>query len=76
MRRDRLGRRIGRNLWREYIVGEWSSADHAWWLHREAVAIGYETEQREFAEANPRPTLRAFMEMLAPVWSGSQAVAA
>jgi hypothetical protein len=65
IRRDKRGRRIGHNWWRELIVSSWSAADHAWWLHREAVAIGYETEEAEFAAEYPRPTLKAFMVSLA-----------
>lgn len=54
----------GRHWWREYVVDAWRSADHAWWLRREAEAIGYATEMREFAELNPRPQLRDFMRHL------------
>jgi hypothetical protein len=73
VRRDRLGRRIGRNLWREFVTDSWRAADHAWWLAREAEAIGYATEMAEFAAAHPRPTLRAFMVQLAPAWHGPRA---
>lgn len=73
MRRDRLGRRIGRNLWREYVTDAWRAADHAWWLDREAVAIGYATEMAEYQADHPRPTLRAFMVALAPAWHGPKA---
>lgn len=62
MRRDRLGRRIGRNWWREMICGSLAGAEQAWWLEREAVALGYQTEMQEFQEQNPRPTLRLFLE--------------
>jgi len=60
-RRDKRGRRIGRNWWREWIVDQLYCADHAWWLKREEEAIGYETEMKIFAEGNPRPTLKAFL---------------
>lgn len=70
MRRDRLGRRIGRNAWREYVTEAWRMADHAWWLACEAEAIGYATEIAEYAEAHPRPTLKAFLVGLAPAWHG------
>lgn len=60
-RRDRRGRRIGRNWWREWNVDSLRAADHAWWMDREAVAIGYETEQAEYATEHPRPTLKAFL---------------
>ncbi|KAB2809288.1 hypothetical protein F9L07_19810 [Pimelobacter simplex] len=73
IRRDKLGRRIGRNWWRELIVSSWSAADHAWWLHREAVAVGYATEEAEFAAEHPRPTLKAFMVTLAGTTSSAVA---
>lgn len=73
VRRDRLGRRIGRNAWREYVMDALSAADHAWWLDREAVAIGYATEMAEYAEEHPRPTLKAFLVGLAPSWHGPRA---
>lgn len=53
-----------RHWWRELVTDAWRSADHAWWLEREAVAVGYQTEMREFAEDNPRPRLRDFMTHL------------
>lgn len=64
-RRDKRGRRIGRNWWREYVWGEWHAAYHAWWLDREAVALGYSTEMHEYGQENPAPTFRAFLESLA-----------
>jgi len=60
-RRDKRGRRIGHNWWREFITAEFYAADHAWWLERERVALGYTTEMREFAASHPRPTLKGFM---------------
>lgn len=54
-----------RHWWRELVVDTWWCADQAWWLDREAVAIGYETEMKEYAEMNPRPTLKATMVALA-----------
>lgn len=71
-RRDRLGRRIGRNAWRDFICDAWSSADHAWWLACENVAYGYATEIREYAEAHPRPQLKDFMVQLAPGWGAGR----
>ncbi len=65
MRLNKRGHKIGHNWWREHIVSHWFSADHAWWLARESVALGYETEEREYAEENPRPTLKKFMVDLA-----------
>lgn len=60
-RRDKRGRRIGRNWWREWNTDLLHCADHAWWLAREAVAVGYATEEREYADQHPRPTLKAFL---------------
>ena len=60
-RRDRRGRRIGYNWWREYVVGLLRDADLDWRLRRDEVCIGYETEEREFALSHPRPTLKAFL---------------
>ena len=54
----------GRHWWREMVTDAWRCADLAWQARREEVAIGYETEMREFAEAHPRPTLGAFMSAL------------
>lgn len=46
------------------ITDAWRSADHAWFLAAEAVAIGYTTELREYAEHHPRPRLKDFMVQL------------
>lgn len=54
----------GRHWWRDLVTDAWRSADHAWWLHREAVALGYETEMREYAEQYPRPRLKDFLTQL------------
>jgi hypothetical protein len=64
-RRDKIGRKIGQNWWRELIVDSWFCAHRAWWLLQESEAMGYETEKREFAERNPQPTLKRFMIDLA-----------
>lgn len=56
---------VGRHWWRELVTEAWSSATHAWWLDREATAIGYATEEAEYEAAHPRPRLRDFMEHLA-----------
>ena len=60
-RRDKRGRRIGHNWWREWNVDSLRAADHAWWMDREAVASGYATEEAEYDAAHPRPTLKAFL---------------
>jgi hypothetical protein len=52
---------VGRHWWRELVTEAWSAALHAWWLEREAAAIGYATEQAEFEAQHPRPRLRDFM---------------
>jgi hypothetical protein len=64
-RRDKRGRVIGYNWWREWIVDQWFYADHAWSLTRESVALGYETEEQLYNEEHPRPTLKSFMVGLA-----------
>lgn len=61
MRRDKLGRRIGRNWWREYVTDLWRCADQAWWLAREAACNGWATEEREWTESHPRPLFRDFL---------------
>lgn len=64
-RRDKRGRRIGRNWWREHVTDLLSSASEAWFLQAEAVALGYDTELAEYAAEHPRPTLKAFLVELA-----------
>lgn len=66
MRRDKLGRRIGRNWWREYVTDSLRTADHAWWLGMEAATSLWPTEMGEWRQGHPRPTLRAFLVELAP----------
>lgn len=60
-RRDKLGRRIGYNWWREFIWGEWRCAYDAWHLAMENEAIGYETERREYRHNNPSPKFKDFL---------------
>lgn len=64
---DRRPRRepTGRHWWRELVTDTFRCADEAWQARREAVAIGYATEEREFAQQHPRPTLGAAMVALA-----------
>lgn len=51
----------GRHWWRELVTDAFRSATAAWDLQAEAVAIGYATELREYAEQHPRPRLKDFM---------------
>lgn len=60
-RRDRLGRKIGRNWWREYNRALLLDAALLWETQCEATTYGYATEMREYAEQNPRPTLKEFL---------------
>lgn len=60
-RRDKRGRRIGLNWWRSHIVDLWFGMDEIWRAKREEVAIGYRTEELEFARDHPRPTLKMIM---------------
>jgi len=55
---------LGHHWWREMVTDAWRCADEAWRARCEAVAIGYATEEREFAHAHPRPTLGGFMRAL------------
>ena len=61
VRRDKRGRRIGYNWWREYICELLWTATAAWEREAEAAAIGYGTELAEFAAEHPRPTLKEFL---------------
>lgn len=74
MRRDKRGRRIGHNPWRDLITDAWRSADHAWFLAAEADSIGYATELDEYRAEHPRPNLGDFMRELAPMWHGPKAL--
>lgn len=60
-RRDCLGRRIGANWWRSFIVETLHCADAVWHERLEDASCGYETEAREFTDAHPRPTLKALL---------------
>jgi hypothetical protein len=55
-----------RHVWREQVADAWLLATEVWLLHREAVAIGYSTEEREFEEHHPRPRLADFMDAMRP----------
>ncbi len=61
MRRDSLGRRIGRNWWREFIMAHLSAAAHAWELNAEQASNGWATEYEEFRDLHPRPQLKHFL---------------
>lgn len=61
MRRDRLGRRIGYNWWREYNYELWLAATQVWEQQVEEVALGYDTEIAEYELLHPRPTLKQFL---------------
>lgn len=50
-----------RHWWRDLVTEAWRCADQAWLLAREAEAIGYPTEEAEFARHTPRPRLQDFM---------------
>ena len=74
-RRDSLGRRIGYNWWREYIMQALDSAESEWQARREsgdpihsgAVAGAtydtayYQLSDREYSMIHPRPTLKEFL---------------
>lgn len=53
------------NHWHALLMDTYTAA--AWQC--EATALGYETEEREFALEHPRPTLKDFMVSLAGEWT-------
>lgn len=55
-----------RHTWRAQVTDAWLLATETWLRHREAVAIGYDTEEREFEEHHPRPRLADFMDAMRP----------
>lgn len=61
MRRDKRGRRIGYNWWREFNNELFFLASAVWEEQCEAVALGYATETAEYNAENPRPTLKEFL---------------
>lgn len=54
----------GRHWWREYVTDAFRTAQHAWELDAERVAIGYATELAEYTEQHPRPRLKDFLTHL------------
>lgn len=52
--------------WRADVHEAWLLATHAWWLERERVAVGYDTEKADFEEHHPRPRLADFMRAMSP----------
>jgi hypothetical protein len=64
-RRDKRGRRIGRNWFRELAMETWRAAYDAWCVELEAASNGWATEAREFREAHPCPTYKATLIGLA-----------
>ncbi len=59
VRRDRRGRRIGRNWYRELAVETWRGEYDAWQQLAEEHAIGYATELIDFKLEHPTPTFKA-----------------
>lgn len=56
---------MARNRRRDAVVNLFDCAYHAWWLEREAAALGYQTEMREWEETHPAPRLAEFMQTMA-----------
>lgn len=75
MRRDKLGRRIGRNPWRDWITDCWRSADHAWWCQMEEETSLYDTEVQEWRAVRPRPNLKDFMQSCSSSWTSGRMAA-
>ena len=63
-RRDRLGRRIGRNWWREYVCQLLRDDTDAWEQRAEAEALGYPTEIAEYKIDHPMPQLKDYLVAL------------
>lgn len=74
VRRDKRGRKIGHNWWREYNTSLWRDAHDAWLHRRESSlpAFGaagaahsdvccYQLSDREYRELYPEPTLREML---------------
>lgn len=49
------------NTWVSSVHEAWQCATLAWEADREAVAVGYGTEMREYEAAHPRPCFRDFL---------------
>lgn len=73
-RRDKRGRRIGRNWWREMNCEMLQHSEDAWQSMRfsglpaygvagaaHSGAAMYQLSEAEFRELHPRPTLKAFL---------------
>lgn len=73
LRRD--GQPVRPNPWHAALMESYTSAAWSWWHHCEATALGYLTEEAEYAEHTPRPTLRDFMVRLSREWSQMEAAA-
>jgi hypothetical protein len=56
---------MSRNRWRDAVTHQYDCAYHAWWLEREAAALGYKTEMREWMDEHPAPRLADFMQTMA-----------
>lgn len=61
MRLDRLGRRIGRNWWREHVMQLLRDDTDAWWAVAEAMALGYDTELAAYKREHPMPQLKTYL---------------
>lgn len=61
VRRDKIGRRIGYNWWREFIWTEWRCAYDAWYTAMHEETLLYETEAREYRQNNPSPKFKDFL---------------
>lgn len=59
--RPRRAAPTGRHWWRELVTDAYSCAREAWEQERELIALGYATEEAEYARDRPAPRLRDFM---------------
>lgn len=51
----------GRHWWRELVTEAFHCARDAWERDADLIALGYDTEEREYAEKKPKPRLGDFM---------------
>lgn len=59
--RDKRGRIIGRNWWREYNCELLHLATLTWEDQCEAYTKGYDTEREEYRREHPVPNLKHFL---------------
>jgi hypothetical protein len=62
------GKPYRRNIWHETLMQTYSDAVWDWEQRRDQAALGYATEEADFARQHPRPRLKDFMIRLSRDW--------